>query len=217
MDLISKYTGKKLTERLELEIEKKQYSLSKNRALSMYNRLRDYMVKNNKVPNCIYINQPNNSSGKVEPTNEIINTLNDKLGEFSNFTEFVEQYRKYAKNKGGLYGYYLNSKWIGTKEELKAVSNGWLLNCVDISQLGYAVAKLLGYNVRFVQYQCTNVTHLCIQVQGKKDFIEWKTVDLAAIGDANSKYYKIGEHWCSNTIVALDPAWMFEKELIQKI
>ncbi|MGL6299199.1 MAG: hypothetical protein ACRC1M_08555 [Methanobacteriaceae archaeon] len=183
----------------------------------MYNRTVEWKNKNGNYPDNVWINKPKESSTPKPPivptpewkNNSIIKALINLIGDFNTFTEYVEKMRAYAKKKGGLYKYYLNSRFLGTNAEIKALTQGLMGNCVDWSQLSYAIAKIMGYNVEYIQFRCTNVTHICIRVQGK-EFSNKTVVDLAAIVDANSSYYAIGEHWCSNTIVSINAGWLFE-------
>lgn len=178
-------------------------------------RVKAYIDKNKVEPTSIWINQPKTvavikSEIQTWKTNMYIQQVIKVIGNFDNGKELVEKIRDYAKKKGGLYKYYLNSRLIGTQKEIEGLTNGSLGNCVDWSQLGYVLLTIMGYNVRYVQWQCTNVTHLTVEVKGLDFGDSYKIIDLAAIVDANSRRYEIGEHWCSNTRVATNPGWMFE-------
>lgn len=71
------------------------------------------------------------------------------------------------------------------------------------------MALIIGYNCDYIQWQCTNVTHLTIRISGK-EFTKPKVVDLVAIVDWNSRRYELGEHWCSDSIVGVNPGWLDE-------
>ena len=177
-------------------------------------RIKDYKAKHGKAPLNVWIVKPKTTATDIKPTaewqkNKYIIAIQKLIGKFNNFTEFVEKLRAYAKTKKGLYKYYLNSRFIGTQKEISALTNGLMGNCVDWSQLCRAVAVIIGYKADYIQWQCTNVTHLTIRISGK-EFSKATVVDLAAIVDWNSRRYELGEHWCSNKIVSVNPAWMDE-------
>ena len=180
------------------------------------NRIEKYRKENNnQVPHSIWVNKPKTTATiKKDPewkNNKYIMQITKTIGVWNTGYEFVEKIRAYAKKKGGLYRYYLDSLLEGTQKEINGLSNGLLGNCVDWSQLAYAVFKIMGFDVNYVQWQCKNVTHLTVEVKGLKTD-NFDIVDLAAIVDSNSKRYEIGEHWCSNKRVATNPGWIFEKE-----
>ncbi len=177
-------------------------------------RIEEYRKNNKEEPHSVWVNKPKTTATvKKDPAwmkNKYILQVAKNIGSWRNGKEFVEKIRAYAKKKGGLYKYYLNSRLLGTQKEIDGLTNGLLGNCVDWSQLGYAMFKIMGYITRYVQWACQTVTHLTVEVKGliSKGY---DVVDLAAIVDANSRRYEIGEHWCSNVRVATNPNWMFEK------
>ncbi|WP_297898186.1 hypothetical protein [Methanobrevibacter sp.] len=177
-------------------------------------RIEKYRKNNKEEPHSVWVNKPKTTATvKKDPEwmkNKYILQVAKNIGSWRNGKEFVEKIRAYAKKKGGLYKYYLDSKLLGTQKEIDGLTNGLLGNCVDWSQLGYAMFKIMGYIARYAQWACTNVTHLTVEVY-KLISNNYNVVDLAAIVDANSRRYEIGEHWCSNKRVATNPNWMFEK------
>jgi hypothetical protein len=186
----------------------------------MVNRSKKWKKDNpNKSLQNVWINHPKIIATVTATTdwknNTHIKNIIKVIGDFNNFTQFIEKLRAYAKSKKGLYKYYLNSRFIGTANEIKALTNGTMGNCVDWSQLARAVGIIMGYKVDYVQIQCTNVTHLIIRVSGK-EFTKQTYIDLAAIVDWNSAYCSIGNAcWCSkngvpNKIVSINPAWINE-------
>lgn len=177
-------------------------------------RIKDYKAKHGRKPENVWIVKPKTTATDIKPTqywqkNKHIIAIQKLIGKFNNYTEFVEKLRAYAKTKKGLYKYYLNSRFIGTQKEISALTNGLMGNCVDWSQLGRAVAVIMGYKADYIQWQCQSVTHLTIRISGK-EFIKPTIVDLAAIVDWNSRRYELGEHWCSNNIVSINAGWMDE-------
>ncbi|KZX16665.1 hypothetical protein MBCUT_07030 [Methanobrevibacter cuticularis] len=177
-------------------------------------RITEYENTNKETPHSVWVNKPKTTATiKKDPEwmkNKYILQVAKKIGSWRNGKEFVEKIRAYAKKKGGLYKYYLNSRLLGTQKEIDGLTNGSLGNCVDWSQFGYAMFKIMGFVCRYAQWACTNVTHLTVEVY-KLITNNYDVVDLAAIVDANSRRYEIGEHWCSNKRVATNPNWMFEK------
>ena len=187
-----------------------QYHVLKN----MVVRIKEYKAKYGKNPENVWIVKPKTTAEGIKPTadwqkNKYIIAIQKLVGKFNNYTEFVEKLRAYAKTKKGLYKYYLNSRFIGTQKEISALTNGLMGNCVDWSQLGRAVAVIMGYKADYIQWKCDSVTHLTIRITGK-EFIKPTVVDLAAIVDWNSRRYEIGEHWCSNNIVSINAGFMDE-------
>lgn len=177
-------------------------------------RIKKYDNEHGKKPENVWIVKPKTTATDIKPTidwqkNKYIIAIQKLTGKFNNYTEFVEKLRAYAKTKKGLYKYYLNSRFIGTQKEINALTNGLMGNCVDWSQLGRAVAVIMGYKCDYIQWRCESVTHLTIRMAGK-EFNKPTVVDLAAIVDWNSRRYELGEHWCSNNIVSVNPGWMDE-------
>jgi len=178
-------------------------------------RIKDYKTKNGKAPLNVWIVKPKSVATDIKPTadwqkNKHIIAIQKLIGKFNNFTEFVEKLRAYAKTKKGLYKYYLNSRFIGTQKEINALTNGSMGNCVDWSQLARAVAVIMGYKADYIQFKCSgSVSHICVRISGK-EFNKPIIVDLAAIVDWNSRKYELGEHWCSNTIISINPNWLNE-------
>lgn len=191
----------------------------------MYSKLKDMIARAvqwkkdnpNKKLEQVWINKPKTiatvkavEDWKKDP---IIKTVMAKVGDWDTVKDLVEKIRAYAKSKGGMYNYYLNSRFIGINKEISAFTDGKMGNCVDWSQFLKGMIKIMNkakqYIVELIQWQCTNVTHITNRVTGM-EFKKPTVIDLAAIVDANSRRYEIGEHWCFNKIVAINPGWLNE-------
>ena len=178
-------------------------------------RIKKYKDENKGVaPTSVWIVEPKKTATvKKDPawkTNKYILAVMSVIGKFDDYKTFVEAIRAFAKKKKGLYRYYLNSRLLGTQKEIDGLTNGLLGNCVDWSQFAYAILTIMGYKVRYAQWQCKDVTHLTIEILISNT---WTVIDLAAIVDADSPRYEIGQHWCNNPPirVAINPGFMFEK------
>jgi len=202
-----------------IDFENKNDWIMWSKVKELKNKLRKRVEKyrkenNNQRPQSIWVNKPKTTAIITKDPewkkNKYIVQIAKIIGVWNTGPEFVEKIRAYAKKKGGMYQYYLNSRLEGTQKEINGLTNGLIGNCVDWSQLAYVVFKIMGFDVNYVQWQCKSVTHLTVEVKGIKTN-NFDIVDLAAIVDSNSKYYEIGEHWCSNKRVSTNPDWMFEK------
>lgn len=111
------------------------------------------------------------------------------VGQFKSFTGFYNL----CKNRN--YAFYRNNKY-SRNPAIKRLKDRSGLNCVDISQLGYALAKEMGYQVKFQETSCKGpdgkpVGHVLLKIKGK-EFNSWTIVDLAACissGKAMGKYW----------------------------
>ena len=116
-------------------------------------------------------------------------TLMGAVGQFKSFTGFYNL----CKNRN--YAFYRNNKY-SQNQAIKRLKDRSGLNCVDISQLGYALAKEMGYQVKFQETSCKGpdgkpVGHVLLKIKGK-EFNSWTIVDLAACigsGKAMGKYW----------------------------
>lgn len=151
-----------------------------------------------KEPNSIGIEGP--VSGVTSAVGPIQKALMDAVGQFKSFTGFY----KLCKNRK--YAYYFDDKYARSPA-IKRLKERSGLNCVDISQLGYDLAKEMGYEVKYQRTTCrksdgTYVGHILLKIKGK-EFNSWKIVDLAACiydGKALGRYwgkppYDIDRYW----------------------
>jgi len=145
---------------------------------------------NGKEPTTIGIEGPVGGS-TPSSSGPIQKALMDAVGSFKSFSGFY----KLCKNRD--YAYYKNNKYSRSLaiKRLKAKSG---LNCVDVSQLGYALAKEMGYQVKFQETYCpkSKVGHVLLKIRGK-EFSSWTIVDLAAClssGMAIGRYWGIPPH-----------------------
>lgn len=143
---------------------------------------------NGKEPNTIGI-EGSISGNNPSQAGPIQNALMVAVGPFYSFKGFYNlcKYRKYD--------FYRNNKYSRSQaiQRLKSRSG---LNCVDVSQLGYALAKEMGYEVKFLETSCRGpdgkpVGHVLLKIKGK-EFKSWTIVDLAA---CISKGMPIGRNW----------------------
>lgn len=171
--------------------------INENTYNKMHNRWEQWKKQHNgQEPNTIRIEDKvdssvNSQSSSAEP---IQNKLMDAVGTFNTFTEF------YDLCKGRKYSFYVHrsaSSWYSRDTAIKRLKNRQGLNCVDVSQLGYALAKEMGYDVKFQESYCPkdNVGHVLLKVKGKELGAKWVIVDLAACISVNSKA-PLGHHWC---------------------
>ena len=148
---------------------------------------------NGQEPNVIRIEDKTGSEGNNQPSNagSIQKKLMDAVGTFNTFTEF------YNLCKGRTYQFYKNHKY-SRDTSIQRLKNRQGLNCVDASLLGYALAKEMGYDVKFQETYCPkdNVGHVLLKVKGKELGSNWVIVDLAACISVNSKAL-LGHYWCS--------------------
>ncbi len=116
--------------------------------------------------------------------------LSAAVGKFTTFAGFYNlcKYRKYL--------FYFNDKYTQS-EEITRLKNKNGLNCVDSSQLGYALAKEMGYEVKYqrctVQTKKGPVGHILLKIKGK-EFKTWTPIDLAA-RLSTSTGAPLGKHW----------------------
>ncbi len=143
---------------------------------------------NGKEPNTIGI-EGSISGGNPSQVGPIQNALMNAVGPFHSFAGF------YNLCKNRKYDFYRNNKYSRSQaiQRLKSKSG---LNCVDVSQLGYALAKEMGYEVKFQETFCRGpdgkpVGHVLLKIKGK-EFSSWTIVDLAA---CLSRGVTLGKHW----------------------
>lgn len=129
-------------------------------------------------------------------------------GTYDNFTGF------YNHVKDEVYKSY-NSDVYSQKEALNRLKAKQGLNCTDLSQIGYAVAKDLGgYQVEYVHVKCrvSGQGHIRLRIKGR-EFNDWTGIDLAACAYSN---YPIGKVWCADGInipvTNESHAWLFSDD-----
>lgn len=157
-------------------------------------KVRDFRLKNFRDPKTVTITvslipSPGNTTIYKSDSTNYLKAFADAVG--SKFNTFTEAYNliKYRK-----YDYYYDDVYNQTAA-LKRLKNKSGLNCSDICQLMYQVAKDLGYSVRYVHIKCTGGGgHIQLDVMGK-EFINWKRVDPAA---ALHSGYPLGSLWCAS-------------------
>jgi Pseudomurein endo-isopeptidase Pei. len=145
-------------------------------------------VHNNQEPSKIGIEGPVGGTSPVV-SGSIQKALINAVGIFTSFTAFY----KLCKNRK--YSFYKNNKY-SRSNAIKRLKNRSGLNCVDVSQLGYALAKEMGYQVKFQETSCRGpdgkpVGHVLLKIKGK-EFNSWEIVDLAGCISCGMP---LGEHW----------------------
>lgn len=160
----------------------------------MHTRWEKYIREHNgRESNIIGIeDKAGNGGGTNQPSNagSIQKKLMNAVGPFNSFTGF------YNLCKGRKYSKYLNNKY-SRDNAISRLKNREGLNCVDVSQLGYALAREMGYDVKFQETYCRvdNVGHALLKVKGHELGGAWVIVDLAACISVNSRA-NLGRHWC---------------------
>jgi hypothetical protein len=157
--------------------------------------------KANPKENMIYINKPVISD--KSPFHLLVEE--HIQGAYTNFTQFYDIMR----GKG--YSYYYNDIYP-QGQALDRLKNNSGLNCADVAQIGYAVAKDLGYGVRYVRVMCKTGGHIVLQIKGKEIGDNWTWVDLAACISV-SGHYDIGDRWCNYApALEYDPSWLLSDD-----
>ena len=117
----------------------------------------------------------------------------------------------YNSIKGRGYAYYYNDIY-SQSQALQRLKNRSGLNCSDICQLMYQVAKDLGYSVRYVNIRCASGSgHIQLDVAGKELGSNWRRVDPAA---ALKSSYPLGQLWCASgaTLIGYNQAWLLSDD-----
>ena len=163
--------------------------ITKNQYMDMKKRWDAWKkVHNGQEPAKIGIEGPVGGSSPVV-SGSIQKALMDAVGQFNTFVGFY----KLCKNRH--YAYYFNDKYAPS-QAIKRLKDRSGLNCADISQLGYALAKEMGYEVKYQKTTCkksdgTPVGHILLKIKGK-EFTSWTIVDLAACLSTGKN---IGKYW----------------------
>lgn len=116
----------------------------------------------------------------------------------------------YNAIKNRVYSFYNNDVYPQATA-LERLHNRTGLNCCDISQIMYQLAKELGYEVRYVHIKCkSGIGHLLLDVKGKELGNSWKRVDPAA---ALKSGYNLGNTWCPDgSVIGYNPGWMLSDD-----
>lgn len=155
--------------------------------------------------------------GEVEVRNPVLNPLRRYFGDFKTATEW---YNKVCEK--GDYDYYYNDVH-SIETEVKRVTSGAGLNCVDWSQLSGAVMGALNkegkrYTVTYVHVKCFSrnlntyaLGHVFLRVQGN-ELKEPTIMDFAAAANTGKP---IGETMCSlgYKISSENPSWLHSETL----
>ena len=166
-------------------------------------RYMKYVTDEGVEPTKIYFQPPTPTTTVNKPPTEkssLHQAVEKAVGTYTTFTEYYNQIKKKSWE-----GYYNDVYGLG--DEVKRLTNNQSLNCTDHSQLGFAVAKDLWYDVRYCRVTCKSGGHIMLQVKGYELGSNWVNVDLAA---AASSDYGIGSYWCSSYAkpVVIDEAWI---------
>jgi len=162
----------------------------------------EYVNTKGVEPDKIYFIAPEKTTTNGPPTEKssFHQAVEGAVGAYKTFTEYYNRIK--AKSWEGYY-----NDIYGLGDEVKRLANNQSLNCTDHSQLGFAVAKDLWYDVRYCRVSCKSGGHIILQVKGYELGSSWVNVDLAA---AASSDYNIGTYWCSSYAkpVVIDESWI---------
>lgn len=168
-------------------------------------RYTNFYKANKRYPNYIVVNPaaaaPSYGSDKTAYLKKFADAVGAKFNTFSVAYDLI-------KNRG--YSYYYNDVYDQNQAlaRLKAKQG---LNCSDICQLMYQVAKDLGYSVRYVHIKCASGGgHIQIDVKGKEFGDSWKRVDPAA---ALNSGRELGYLWCADgKLLSYDDTWLLSDD-----
>lgn len=185
-----------------IDISNKYRYISNTKYKDILQRYNDYQLKNNKEPNQVYINIVKiNINGVLEKAESCVGKFIVNGNAWQSFINF------YNKLKGRGYLHYNNDIFAANTAWYR-LQNKLGLNCSDISQILYAVAKALGLNVRFVHVICkSKIGHIQIDVMNPttKRYVR---VDGAAALSIYSQY-SFGRLWCANGYLqSYQDAWL---------
>lgn len=185
-----------------LDINDKYRYISNAKYKDILQRYNDYKLKNNKEPSQVYINKIKiNISGVLEKATDAVGEFIINGNPWQSFINF------YNKIRGRKYLHY-NNDIYPQSTAFQRLKNRNGLNCSDISQLLYAVAKALGLDARFVHIVCrSKIGHIQLDVRNPytKRYIR---IDGAAALSVNSQY-SFGRLWCANGYLqSYQDAWL---------
>lgn len=213
--LVAEWQKANRTTRLPNYVDIAGHRVTKAQYLDMIKRVKAYQVSHNgQYPSKVGIegpiqNKPNSNAPKMGP---LQTKLVDAVGYFTTFTKF------YNKCKGrGYLGYY--NDVYDQKTAIQRLKKRKGLNCSDISQLGYELAKEMGYQVAFEHIICRRSGgHIILRIDGREfgnhglNMFAWKRVDLAACISVGSQY-ALGNIWCSDgTHMSFNDPWLLSDD-----
>lgn len=199
LQYIAAWQKQNRTTRLPNYVDIAGHRVTKAQYQDMMKRVENWKITHQgQLPAEIGIEGPIMSVSKTAPSYGVLQKkLIDAVGYFTTFTEF------YVLCKARGYLHYVNDIY----DQITAIArlkNRAGLNCSDISQIGYFLAKEMGYKVAFEHIVCkSGVGHIILRIDGKEfgdhgnDPFAWKRVDLAARISVGSQY-ALGNIWCSD-------------------
>ena len=172
----------------DLDVGVKQ--ISKKTYLDMEKRWKKSIEKNGYKPKNIGIEGDITNLKEPGPLQK---RLINAVGNFNTFSEFYNNCKKreYQFYSGDLYDQQTAINRLKTNSGL---------NCVDITQLGHALAKEMGYEVKcqLIQFNQTKfedqniILHIYLSVKGR-EFKSWTSVDLSSSLHGDS--VPLGKFW----------------------
>ena len=162
--------------------------------VDMCNRVSAYEVLNHKSPKFIKIN---NNAGASD-------TFSYFVSNFGDVTSIDDALTKVLKHG---YSYYYNSRF-NNKVAIDRVHNKQGINCTDSAQVFYRVGQHLGYDVQFIQVQCTSGGHIRLRLKHPtKTGNKWIYRDPACVLSGKKG---VEGNWCSTgRVIAYNPSWIF--------
>jgi hypothetical protein len=204
LDMYGRYEGYKQQNRVEPKII---YTVKGGadfvtlaRFKEMQKRFDAWWTANGTQPNFVYVVNPETST-KTSYVQAFENAVGMTI---NNFTQ------GYNAIKYRVYAYYYNDIY-NQATALQRLKDKSGLNCSDICQLMYQLAKDLGYSVRYVNIKCqSGAGHIQLDIAGGEFTPGWHRIDPAA---ALKSGYEIGEIWCENhTLIGYDQAWLLSDD-----
>lgn len=169
----------------------------------MYKRFLSFFNTNKRYPSYIYVTAPITKSA-------FHLSVESAVGTYDNFTQY------YGRILKKTYGHYSNDVYTQL-QEIQRLKGNLPLNCSDHSQLGFATAKDMGYDAKFIHVKCnvSKAGHIYLQVRGKELGPNWVNVDLAAASSPGSRY-PIGKTWCTagagGTKISENDPWLLSDD-----
>lgn len=186
--------------------ETNQYRyITQQKYQDMKNRWDKFIKENNREPKFMNINVVKTYPEKTKTEDQkYIDLFSDAVGK--KITSFQQGYEA-IKNRG--YILYYNDVY-DMSTALNRLKNRKGINCCDISQLLYRLAKAFGLEVHYVHLMCKSGTgHIIIKVRKKGDS-KWTWVDGAAALSSGKDY---GSGWCYNgRVVCEDDRWLLSDD-----
>lgn len=165
--------------------------ISLQKYLDMKNRWDSFIKTNGREPKFVNINKASISQGNTLKTEDELfielfsNAVGKKITSFRQGYEAIK-YRGYILYYNDIYSAAI---------ALNRLKNKSGLNCCDISQLLYRLAKAFKLDVHYVHLKCKSGTgHIIIKVK-EKGSSKWTWVDGAAALSSGKAY---GQGWCYN-------------------